>query len=161
MPVHGSCCLVISLFLPNRVCTSLQGPVMSYMKRVDDATTDAGIGDGWFKIAEDGMHADGTWAVDDLIAANGYQDIPIPSCIPDGQYLIRTEIIALHAASQPGGVQLYMECAQVNVVGGGSASPSTVSFPGAYAADDPGITVNIYYPPLEEYIIPGPDPFTC
>lgn len=135
---------------------------MSYMKKVDDATTDTGIGDRWFKVAENGMGDNGTWAVDDLMAADGYQDIPIPACLSEGQYLIRTEIIALHGARQPGGAQLYIECAQVNVVGGsGAAAPQTVVFPGAYAADDPGITVNIYYPPLEEYVIPGPDTFTC
>nr|QDV60868.1 LPMO9D [Malbranchea cinnamomea] len=141
---------------------SHKGPVMAYLKKVDDAINDPGTGDGWFKIWEDGLHDDGTWAVDDLIAANGYQDIPIPPCLADGQYLLRAEIIALHGASQPGGAQLYMECAQIGVVGGsGTANPSTVAFPGAYKADDPGITVNIYWPPLEEYIIPGPDPFTC
>ena len=135
---------------------------MAYLKKVDDAINDPGTGDGWFKIWEDGMHDDGTWAVDDLIAANGYQDIPIPACLPNGQYLLRAEIIALHAASQPGGAQLYMECAQIEVTGGsGGASPQTVALPGAYKADDPGITVNIYYPPLEEYIIPGPAPFSC
>ena len=34
-----------------------------------------------------------------------------------------------------------MECAQIRITGGGSASPPTVSFPGAYAGSDPGITI--------------------
>ncbi|EUC55333.1 endoglucanase, partial [Rhizoctonia solani AG-3 Rhs1AP] len=54
-----------------------------------------------------------------------------------------------------------MGCAQINVTGGGSASPATVSFPGAYSPTDPGITINLYYPPLTNYVIPGPRPFTC
>ena len=37
-----------------------------------------------------------------------------------------------------------MECAQLNITGGGSTQPSTVSFPGAYAGTDPGIKINIY-----------------
>ena len=43
-------------------------------------------------------------------------------------------MIALHGASNYPGAQFYMECAQINVVGGtGAKTPSTVSFPGAYA----------------------------
>lgn len=43
-------------------------------------------------------------------------------------------MLALHGAGSPGGAQFYMECAQINVVGGtGTKTPSsTVSFPGAY-----------------------------
>lgn len=37
-----------------------------------------------------------------------------------------------------------MTCFQINVTGGGSATPPTVSFPGAYNANDPGILINIY-----------------
>ncbi|KAG6810318.1 hypothetical protein H0H92_012432 [Tricholoma furcatifolium] len=54
-----------------------------------------------------------------------------------------------------------MECAQLEITGGGNASPATVSFPGAYASTDPGITINIYYPTLTNYTIPGPAVFTC
>ena len=83
---------------------------------------------------------------------------------------------ALHGASSYPGAQFYMECAQLNIQGGsGAKSPATVAFPGAYRAPTPvrrvyqhpctsgggliifyaGITVNIYYPPLENYTIPG------
>ena len=54
-----------------------------------------------------------------------------------------------------------MGCAQINILGGGNASPPTVSFPGAYSGSDPGIKIGIYYPPITNYIIPGPRPFTC
>ena len=50
---------------------------------------------------------------------------------------------ALHGASSYPGAQFYMECAQINVTGGGSASPATVSFPGAYSGTDPGVLVNV------------------
>lgn len=30
-----------------------------------------------------------------------------------------------------------MDCAQINITGGGSGAPATVSFPGAYAGSDP------------------------
>ena len=35
--------------------TGSQGPVMAYMKKVTDATTDVGYGDGWFKIQHAGL----------------------------------------------------------------------------------------------------------
>ncbi|KAH8816364.1 putative endo-beta-1,4-glucanase D [Xylogone sp. PMI_703] len=141
---------------------SHKGPTMAYLKKVDDATTDVGYGPGWFKIQEAGYNAaTQDWAITDLIANDGYQAIKIPSCIEDGQYLLRAELLALHAASSPGGAQFYMECAQINVSGGsGSASPATVSFPGAYNTNDPGILINIYQN-LPSYTIPGPPLFTC
>jgi len=136
------------------------GPVMAYMAKVPDATQTSVTGLQWFKIFEDGF--DGTnWGVTRLVAAHGNQTFKIPECIPPGNYFLRAEIIALHPASSYPGAQFYMECAQINVVGGGSTQPSTVSFPGAYHGSDPGITINIYYPPVTSYTIPGPSVFTC
>ncbi|KAM0160986.1 hypothetical protein ACHAPG_002745 [Botrytis cinerea] len=138
------------------------GPVMAYMKKVTDATTDVGYGPGWFKISEQGLNvATQGWATTDLINNAGVQSITIPSCIANGQYLLRAELIALHSAGGSQGAQLYMECAQINVSGGtGTSTPSTVSFPGAYGQSDPGILINIYQT-LTTYTIPGPTPFVC
>ncbi|KAA8569838.1 hypothetical protein EYC84_002181 [Monilinia fructicola] len=121
------------------------GPVMAYMKKVTDATTDVGYGTGWFKISEQGLNvATQGWATTDLINNAGVQSITIPSCIANGQYLLRAELIALHAASGTQGAQLYME----------------LSLPGAYGQSDPGILINIYTT-LTTYTIPGPTPFVC
>ncbi|KAG8956481.1 hypothetical protein FRC03_010817 [Tulasnella sp. 419] len=137
------------------------GPIIHYLAKVDSALKTDVTGLKWFKIHEEGMYSDGTWAVDKLYNQKGKWDFKIPSCIPPGNYLLRAEIIALHPASSYPGAQFYMECAQINITGGGSASPSTVSFPGAYHGSDPGITINIYYPPVTSYTIPGPPVFTC
>ncbi|ORX97689.1 glycoside hydrolase [Clohesyomyces aquaticus] len=139
---------------------SHKGPVMAYMKKVSDATKDSGVGGGWFKIAQDSF--DGTkWGVDRLISNAGVQTITIPQCIAPGQYLLRGELIALHAASSAGGAQFYMECAQINVTGGSaSKTPATVSLPGAYKSSDPGITYNLYNG-QKTYTAPGPSVFTC
>ncbi|KAG8903789.1 hypothetical protein FRC01_008991 [Tulasnella sp. 417] len=126
--------------------SSHKGPIMAYLAKVDSALTTTVTGLSWFKIWEDGLHSDGTWAVDTMIANKGLVNFTIPSCIPPGNYLLRVELIALHGASSYPGAQFYMECAQINVTGGGSASPATVSFPGTYHGTDPGITINIYYP---------------
>lgn len=48
---------------------SHKGPVMAYMKKVTDATTDTGIGGGWFKVSQAGLDvATQTWAVTDLVS---------------------------------------------------------------------------------------------
>ena len=43
-----------------------------------------------------------------MIANGGWVDFQIPSCVAPGQYLLRTEIIALHSASKQGGAQFYI-----------------------------------------------------
>ncbi|KAK7681569.1 hypothetical protein QCA50_015302 [Cerrena zonata] len=139
---------------------SHKGPVIVYMAQIPDATQSSVTGLKWFKIYEDGLTSDGKWGVDRLIANKGKVTITVPSCIAAGQYLLRAELIALHAASSYPGAQLYMECAQLKVTGGGNTSPATVSFPGAYAGTDPGIKINIYQP-LSSYTIPGPSVFSC
>jgi cellulase len=75
-------------------------------------------------------------------------DVKIPSGLAPGDYLLRAEAIALHAAGSPGGAQFYLTCYQITVTGGGSASPgggsaspAGVTFPGAYKANDPGVQV--------------------
>ncbi|KAF2877165.1 glycosyl hydrolase family 61-domain-containing protein [Massariosphaeria phaeospora] len=144
----------------NIIDASHKGPVMAYMKKVSDAKTDSGVGGGWFKIFSDAF--DGSkWGVDRLIASKGVQTVTIPACIAPGQYLLRGELIALHSAGSSKGAQFYMECAQLNVVGGSaSATPPSVSLPGAYKADDAGILYNLYGG-SKTYTAPGPKVFAC
>src|SRR5690606_34410032 len=86
-------------------------------------------------------------------------NLRIPSDIAPGDYLLRTEVIALHVAGSPGGAQHYVSCFQLKVTGGGSANPSGVSFPGAYSASDPGILFNLYGS-YTSYPVPGPPVYT-
>ncbi|KAF8158210.1 glycoside hydrolase family 61 protein I [Crassisporium funariophilum] len=139
---------------------SHKGPILAYLAKVPSATQSSVTGLQWFKIYHDGLDSSGSWAVDKLITNKGKVTFSIPSCIAAGQYLLRVELIALHAASSYPGAQIYMECAQINITGGGSTSPATVSFPGAYKGTDPGITVNIYSG-AKSYTIPGPSVFSC
>ncbi|KXH66036.1 fungal specific transcription factor [Colletotrichum salicis] len=103
-----------------------------------------------------GSGDDDNWGTKDLNTCCGKMDVPISKDIADGDYLLRAEVIALHAAGPSGGAQLYMTCFQLSVLGGtGTAKPATVSFPGAYKASDPGIAVNIHAK-LSGYTVPGP-----
>ena len=108
------------------------GPTLAYLKKVDDAKTDPGPGDGWFKIQEDG-YSGGVWGTSKVINDGGKHQIKIPDCIEPGQYLLRAEMIALHGAGTYPGAQFYMECAQLNIVGGsGAKTPDTHAIPGIY-----------------------------
>ena len=97
----------------------------------------------WFKIDEAGLLSgtigDGYWGAGKMIDQNSSWTTTIPASVPSGNYLIRFETIALHSLP----AQLYPECAQIQITGGGSRQPTAdelVSFPGAYSASDPGRT---------------------
>jgi len=140
---------------------SHHGPVISYLAKIPDAQQSTVTGLQWFKIYQDGLiAANQSWGVDRMIANKGKVTFTIPPCIAAGQYLLRHEMIALHAAASYPGAQFYMECAQIQITGGGNTSPATVSFPGAYKGTDPGIAINIYQT-LANYTVPGPSVFSC
>ncbi|CAE7155139.1 unnamed protein product [Rhizoctonia solani] len=131
------------------------GPTIVYMAKVENAATAVGSEANWFKVAETGLVSKDYWGTDTMNANCGKVEFTVPADIPAGNYLIRAEVIALHVAGSSGGAQFYMSCYQINVTGGGAASPATVKFPGAYSATDPGILFNMYGA-YSSYTIPGP-----
>ncbi|KZL80152.1 cellulose-growth-specific protein [Colletotrichum incanum] len=141
------------------------GPTLTYMAKCpnDDCTTwQPGTDAVWFKIQEEGREGTtNNWGATPLMkAGNSGVKYTIPECIAPGQYLVRHEIIALHAAYSYPGAQFYPGCHQIEVTGSGSTSPSDlVAFPGAYKGTDAGITFDAYK--AQEYTIPGPAVFSC
>ncbi|KAF8324074.1 glycoside hydrolase [Clavulina sp. PMI_390] len=115
----------------------------------------------WAKVAQSGV-TNGVWASDTLIANNGLYKFTIPSTLKPGQYLVRHEIIALHAAYSYPGAQVYPSCFQIQVTGSGTKTPTSnlVAFPGAYTASTPGIVYDIYTANISQYTIPGPAVWT-
>lgn len=86
------------------------GPVMVYLSAVDDAASADGS-DPWFKIGEFGYDTEtDTWGTDVLNENCGQFEATIPADLPEGDYLLRAEAIALHTAAQAGGAQFYMSC---------------------------------------------------
>jgi cellulase len=79
---------------------------MAYVAQIDNATSLDVEGLKWIKIFEDGLDDSGTWGVTRMIAADGKVNFTMPSCLPDGDYLLRAELIALHGASSYPGAQL-------------------------------------------------------
>ncbi|KAJ3484843.1 hypothetical protein NLI96_g5357 [Meripilus lineatus] len=117
-----------------------------YMAKASPAANSpaAGTGQTWFKVWEDApVYKNGA-----LVFPSQTMDsftFTVPKSLPNGQYLIRAEQIALHSASTFGGAQFYISCAQVNIVNGGNGNPSPlVSIPGVYTGREPGILINIY-----------------
>ncbi|PVF99145.1 hypothetical protein CPB86DRAFT_814106 [Serendipita vermifera] len=131
------------------------GPAAIYMaKATSDVTSFDGSGSVWFKVAQWGATFNPFTFTDYNLSSLTFT---VPKTISAGQYLVRVEQIGLHVAGAP---QWYVSCGQVQVTGGGSASPSKVAIPGYVSANDPGLTVNIYYPTPTAYTVPGPTVFT-
>ncbi|KZT67235.1 lytic polysaccharide monooxygenase [Daedalea quercina L-15889] len=142
------------------------GYFSAYMSSASPAANSesAATGQTWFKIWQDvptfTAGTDGQpGTLSFPLETSDQFTFQIPPSLPSGQYLIRGEQIALHAASTYGGAQFYLSCAQVNVVNGGDGSPEPLaSFPGAYTGYEPGILINIYNLPSNYtgYTAPGP-----
>ncbi|PVF99219.1 hypothetical protein CPB86DRAFT_757266 [Serendipita vermifera] len=131
------------------------GPAAIYMaKAPGDVKSFDGSGTVWFKVAEWGATFNPFSFADYNKSSLTFT---VPRSISAGQYLVRAEQIGLHVAGAP---QFYVSCGQVQVTGGGSASPSKVSIPGYVSANDPGLTVNIYNPVPTAYKVPGPSVFS-
>ncbi|KAL2198242.1 glycosyl hydrolase family 61-domain-containing protein [Corynascus similis CBS 632.67] len=133
-----------------------QGPISLYMSKAPGSVNDYDGSGDWFKIYDWGPTFSGgqaSWPM-----RNSYE-YTIPKCIKNGEYLLRIQSLAIH---NPGGTpQFYISCAQVNVTGGGNATPSpTAKIPGAFKATDPGYTANIYNN-FHSYTVPGPAVFKC
>ncbi|KAG7145993.1 Polysaccharide monooxygenase Cel61a like protein [Verticillium longisporum] len=115
----------------------------------------------WFKVHEQGL-VNGVWGAAPLmVSGNSGYKFNIPQCLAPGYYLVRHELIALHAAFSYPGAQFYPSCFQLQVSGSGTANPTgLVSFPGAYTKTDPGVVYNSYIG-QQTYPVPGPKVFTC
>jgi cellulase len=144
---------------------SHHGPILSYLADCNgDCVTVDKRELKWFKIAEmgqlsygEGGGKTGTWADDELRAAGGAWSVKIPSSIKSGNYVLRNEIIALHSAYDLGAAQLYPQCANIKISGGGDATPSGVVGTELYSQDDPGLHYGIYNDESKPvYQIPGP-----
>jgi cellulase len=111
------------------------GPMVVWMVECPTScTTWNGRGGKWFKIEEAGLLSGtvskGKWAVGRMIQQNHTWTFGVPSKLKPGNYLLRTETIAMHAQNP----QWYPNCAQIKVMGSGTASP-----PASYRASIPGV----------------------
>ncbi|KAG9229118.1 glycoside hydrolase family 61 protein [Amylocarpus encephaloides] len=140
---------------------SHKGPIIDYLancngpcEKVDKTTLK------WFKIGEGGLidakkASNGYWVTDTLIANNNTWTITIPKTIATGNYVLRHEIIGLHAAGQANGAQNYPQCFNLAITSEGTDNPAGVLATTFYKATDPGIKFDLYSA-FTSYAIPGP-----
>ncbi|KAK0666122.1 family 61 putative glycoside hydrolase [Cercophora samala] len=142
------------------------GSIAIYLKQVPNIATTSPSGGGWFKIYADGYDSSTKqWSAKKLIADKGLLSFSLPSGLPTGYYLARSEIIAIHDISGSG-PQFFVNCAQLFISGSTTGTVSipsdkSVSIPGHVKSSDPGLTYNIYEsnPDTKPYTVVGPAPF--
>lgn len=108
--------------------TWMHRPVIDYIAACNgDCGSVASTSLQWIKLDQQGWISGsnpGTWATDKLIGANNTWTVTIPSNLAAGNYVVRHEIIALHAAGSTNGAQAYPQCVNFAVTGGGSGKIS-------------------------------------
>ncbi|KAH7401244.1 glycoside hydrolase [Pyrenochaeta sp. MPI-SDFR-AT-0127] len=139
--------------------TSHAGPVQEYIAACNgDCGAVAPASLLWTKIQSGAWKSGsnpGAWVTDDLVKNNFSWGLTIPNLAP-GNYVIRHEIIALHAAGQTNGAQAYPQCVNFKVEGSGTTKLSGgVPATSFYKATDPGILFNLYTS-YTGYTTPGP-----
>ncbi|KAK3311067.1 glycoside hydrolase family 61 protein [Chaetomium strumarium] len=163
-----------------------QGPVSLYMSKAPGKASDYDGSGPWFKIkdwAPDFSSGSATWNMAGSYTYN------IPTCIPNGDYLLRIQSLGIHNPWPAGIPQFYISCAQITVTGGGNGNPGpTALIPGAFKETDPGYTANAspflispvpssstfdpslplplashlrIYSNFHNYTVPGPAVFSC
>ncbi|KAJ3164472.1 hypothetical protein HDU88_005349 [Geranomyces variabilis] len=145
------------------IAVSHHGPCNVYLAP-QPADGSAPTGAVWFKIQETGYDAaSNQWCTDKLIAAKGLLDVTIPAGLPAGNYVVRSEIGALHEAdalhsqNPARGIQMYVSCAQIAVTGSGSSSFSPkVDATKELTDSTPGVLFNIYAGGVLSYPSLGP-----
>ncbi|CAE6411082.1 unnamed protein product [Rhizoctonia solani] len=126
------------------------GPMMTYFAQVPSGqTADKFNGEGaqWFKTDQVGKK-NNKWIQGSLMTGATFKT-KIPETLANGDYLVRHEIVALHTAANKGGVEFYPSCLQIRIKNSNAGNATvtatpTLSFPGAYTADDPGLLVNVF-----------------
>ncbi|CAL3968256.1 unnamed protein product [Diplocarpon coronariae] len=125
--------------------SSHPGPISHFLfGPVEDASQATGVG-SWFKIDELSSE-NGTWANVIMGAQDMTYTFKLPTGLQTGEYLLRSEMLALHGSQTVGGGQFYIGCAQLKITGTGSGAFSPqIELPGAYKADDANILIPNFY----------------
>ncbi|MCJ1313348.1 hypothetical protein MMC25_007026 [Agyrium rufum] len=140
---------------PGSIDASHKGPCAVYMKSVSSATAnDTAVGPGWFKIfAQDYDETSSQWCTEKIIANNGLLSFILPSNLPAGYNLVRSELLALQQADKsPADPQFYVGCAQIFLNSTGSSIPQdTVEIPGYINMETnaAALTFSIYDQPMK------------
>lgn len=142
----------------NKWPASHKGPVLDYLANCNGPCETADKTKlQFFKIGEAGLLdvAKNQWAADELLANNLSWSVRLPSDIAPGNYVLRHEMIALHAAGNANGAQNYPFCFNLVISGNGTATPTGIPAVSFYKEKDPGILFDLFTK-FTTYVIPGP-----
>jgi cellulase len=95
------------------------GPVIDYLAACanNDCSTVDKTALKFAKIDQVGLHngpAPGNWAVNDLVSNNNSWVVTVPASLKAGAYVLRHEIVSLHAARSDNGAQNYPQCVNLS-----------------------------------------------
>ncbi|KAH7390873.1 glycoside hydrolase [Phaeosphaeria sp. MPI-PUGE-AT-0046c] len=149
-----------------------KGPVIDYIAPCNGSCTDVDATKLKFvKIAQlgwiDDSWEEGYWASDKLLSDDNRWNITVPKGLEAGEYVLRTEIIALHQAHlaegdgtySPIGAELYPQCINLKVTGNGTkALTGGIDARTFYTGAEPGLAYKTLHETREhaDYVIPGP-----
>ncbi|KAF6827830.1 fungal cellulose binding domain-containing protein [Colletotrichum musicola] len=132
-----------------------QGPISLFLSKAPSHVQDYDGAGKWAKIKDFGptfSNSQATWPM-----RQTYEH-KFPSCLPNGEYLLRIQSLGIHNPWPAGVPQFYISCAQINITGSSAPASSfapSLSIPGTFKQTDPGYTINIYQPGLTSYEVPG------
>ncbi|KAK1518141.1 fungal cellulose binding domain-containing protein, partial [Colletotrichum paranaense] len=132
-----------------------QGPISLFLSKAPSHVQDYDGSGKWAKFKDflpTFSNGQATWPMRQTY------EYKIPTCLPNGEYLLRVHQLGIHNPYPAGIPQFYISCAQINVTGSTASASSfapTLSIPGAFKDTDPGYTVNIYQPGFTSYVAPG------
>lgn len=90
--------------------------------------------------------------------------VTIPKCLPEGEYLLRVQHIAVHAVAMGKGPQFHVGCAQMRVTGGGKDLPPNdrlVAIPEVFHEKEHKAFKQNIFMNFKEFEIPGGEAWTC
>ncbi|KAK3941742.1 glycosyl hydrolase family 61-domain-containing protein [Diplogelasinospora grovesii] len=141
---------------------SHKGPVIDYLANCNGPCESADKTRlKFFKISQVGLvdAASDVWGATQLTNNNNSWLVRIPTDIAPGNYVLRHEIIALHAAGQLNGAQNYPFCFSLAIASPGTSNPDGVLGTQLYKNTDPGIKFDLFTKHTS-YDIPGPALYT-
>lgn len=111
----------------------------------------------FFEIGQSALvdSAADVWAGNVMIKNNLTWFIKIPTAIAPGNYVLRHEAIALHAAGQENGAQNYPFCFNLAVASSGTDKPAGKPILGMFSSTDPGIKFDLFARKGGAYPMPG------
>ncbi|KAF2995057.1 hypothetical protein E8E13_001751 [Curvularia kusanoi] len=102
----------------------------------------------------------GKWGTDKIFYDNGNaHTVTIPSEIPSGNYVLRTEVASIHNNGAVSNRQFWPQAFNIKVTGGtGSSVPAGVKGTEIYSADDELLKFDLYWHKAGETIADAPGP---